>query len=183
MSKKYSIPWLKDYFSFHWKGIPYQEDDKRKADCCRKRKEQQNIDAFLHVIRKCEGTDGANGYLLLFGYERFSDFSKHPNITINKSGYSSSAAGAYQILYDTWKTVIQPRASLPDFSPESQDEAAKVLIEGRDALDDAKAGRIVEATEKCSYEWASMPPGQYGQPVKTMEQVKRFFNEAGGIRL
>lgn len=172
------MSFISHIFDFSWKGVPW--DDKKESACCKKQQEQKNIQAFLQVIRKCEGTDIANGYLTLFGYELFGSFEAHPNILVEKGGYRSTAAGAYQILNDTWETVIQPRYYLPDFSPESQDKAAEVLIEYRGALKDVKAGRIVEATQKCSYEWASLPPGQYGQPIKTMEQVKVFFKQAGG---
>lgn len=174
MSKKiYNVPWLRKYF--HYNGSDY---------CCKSEKELQekeNVDAFLHVIRKCEGTDGPNGYLMLFGGGLFDNFDDHPDILVSKSGYDSTAAGAYQILTTTWETVVQPRASLPDFSPESQDKAAEVLIAYRDALQDVKEGKLEEAVKKCAKEWASLPYSPYGQPVKTMEQVYDYFEYAGGV--
>lgn len=137
----------------------------------------KNISAFLWAIRCCEGTDSADGYRMLFGGELFEGFEDHPNILVEKSGYRSTAAGAYQILYKTWTTVIQPNIKLPDFSPESQDAAAVFLIKNRGAIQDIKEGRIEEAVNKCNKEWASLPGSPYGQPVYEMEYFKRFYQE------
>lgn len=181
MSKKYSIPWIKKWANFDWhnlwQGPPWEYPTQH---CCKNAREKANLEAFLKVVRRCEGTDGPNGYIMLFGGELFGNFKQHPNYIVSKGGYKSTAAGAYQILYGTWQTVIQPRMYLPDFSPESQDKAAKVLIEYRGSLKDVKAGRIEQAVEKCSWEWASLPPGRYGQPIKTMKEIKQYFKQEGG---
>lgn len=172
--KKYSIPWIKKFFSFCGKDYLNKPSSEPKG-CCRKLKEQQNIEAFLKTVRKCEGTNGPNGYLMLFGGSLFDNFNRHPNKTVHLSGYASTAAGAYQFLHSTWSGL-----NLQNFSPQMQDKGAIMLIKRRDALKDVKAGRLHDAVWKCSYEWASMPPGRYGQPKKSFMQVKKFFLNEGG---
>ena len=101
----------------------------------------KNVIAFLKLIRFTEGTSGTNGYRTLFGGGLFNDLSKHPNIVINKSGYKSSAAGAYQILADTWNNQVKKGIGVSDFSETSQDLGAVYLIniQGK-ALDLVKQG-------------------------------------------
>lgn len=144
-----------------------------------------NLSAFLWTIRWAEGTANDLGYQTLFGYEYFEDFSDHPRRVITKGGYSSAAAGAYQILPSTWDTVIKPRAykygiELPDFSPESQDNGAIVLLKYRDAYDDVIAGRFDSAIAKLGSEWASLPGSPYAQPHRTLAELRQVYSQAGG---
>jgi hypothetical protein len=48
-----------------------------------------------------------------------------------------------------------------------------------------EAGRITDALHSLSYEWASLPyrgcEGRYGQPSFCIDEVKRFFSQAGGV--
>jgi len=146
-----------------------------------------NLKAFLQVIRHCEGTSGPNGYRTLFGGSLFDSFDDHPRkrITAKLKGtpITSSAAGAYQILEKTWDSLrkIHGRERFPDFTPETQDLAALELIRGRKALRDVEEGRFEAAINKCSWEWASLPPGRYGQPIKTLEECKRIYEQNGGV--
>lgn len=137
----------------------------------------RNLRAFLRAIRYAEGTAGANGYRMLFGGQLFSGYADHPRVTVRLSGYTTTAAGAYQILASTWDEY---RAGLPDFSPASQDECAARLIRRRGALSDVYAGRFEDAVRKCAREWASLPGSPYGQPVRTMDQVRTAYANAGG---
>lgn len=139
------------------------------------------MNAFLHVIRKCEGTDGPKGYRMLFGGALFDDFSDHPNIWTVKGNWKSTAAGAYQILYSTWTSLIQPHLSLPDFSPDSQDKAGAFLVDHRRAAEDAKAGRLELAVAKCNKEWASLAGSPYGQPTHNIAEITEIFTDAGGV--
>lgn len=136
-----------------------------------------NLRAFLRMIRYAEGTAGENGYRMLFGGALFDSFADHPRVVVRKSGYSSTAAGAYQILAGTWDEY---RAGLPDFSPASQDACAARLIRRRGALADVYAGRFADAVRKCAREWASLPGSPYGQPVRTLAQVQSAYLQAGG---
>ena len=36
---------------------------------------------------------------------------------------------------------------------------------------------IKKAIENCSWEWASLPPGRYGQPIETMEQALKNYEK------
>lgn len=142
-----------------------------------------NLQAFLRMIRYAEGTASANGYRMLFGGKLFEGYADHPRIqvtaTLGGQRITSTAAGAYQFLARTWDD-IKRTAGVSDFSPASQDRAAAALIRRRGALADVYAGRFEEAVRKCAREWASLPGSPYGQPVKSMEQVKTAYQGAGG---
>ena len=111
-----------------------------------------------------------------------NSYADHPRITVNKSGYSSSAAGAYQFIISSWdetKTIM----GLKDFSPANQDLAAVGRIMARGALDDVKAGRFEAALKKCAREWASLPGSPYGQPVISLETARSvYLSYNGGIQ-
>lgn len=138
-----------------------------------------NVQAFLTLIRTGEGTNGPNGYRMRFGGSLFSDYSDHPPGTVTASGYSSTAAGAYQILTGTWQEM-KAQYGLPDFSPASQDIAAVGLIKRRGALADVLAGRFDAAIRKCAPEWASLPGAPYGQPTLTLARAHAILAAAGG---
>jgi lysozyme len=139
-----------------------------------------NVQAFLAMIRRGEGTTGANGYRTLFGGGLFNDYSKHPDIAVTRGSLTSTAAGAYQILYGTW-LEISAAYSLPDFSPASQDVAAVALIKRRGALADVLAGRWQTAIAKCAKEWASLPGSPYGQPTISMDTALATIAANGGV--
>lgn len=145
---------------------------------------ETNVAAFLRMIRSAEGTAGPDGYRTLFGGRLFDHFADHPRIRVEAllGGrlIASTAAGAYQILERTWDDVW-PKLQLQDFSPASQDAAAVYLIRRRGALADVRAGRFDQAVAKCAKEWASLPGSPYGQPVKTLDQVRAVYSAAGGV--
>lgn len=136
------------------------------------------VQAFLWLIRVGEGTTGPNGYRTMFGGGLFSDYADHPRQVINRSGYSSSAAGAYQNITQTWDEM-RTKYALPDFSPASQDIAAVGLIKRRGALGDVLAGRFRQAINKCNREWASLPGSPYGQPTLTYARAGQVLADAG----
>jgi len=142
-----------------------------------------NVQAFLSMLRYGEGTSSDDGYRVMFGGERFEDFSDHPRRAITKrlggSPITSTAAGAYQFLSRTWDGLVK-QYGFKDFSPKNQDLGAVALILGRKALDDVMAGRFEAAIAKCNREWASLPGSPYGQPVVTMEKAKQLYEEYGG---
>lgn len=140
-----------------------------------------NVSAFLQLIRAAEGTAGINGYQMLVGGELFEGYTDHPRreVYIARLGLSSTAAGAYQILSRTWDEI---RSGLPDFGPASQDAAAIRLIARRGAIEDVRAGRLGSALEKCSWEWAGLPPFRYsGQGTLTAARAAEIFAQAGGV--
>jgi len=138
-----------------------------------------NVQAFLRVIRRGEGTSDQAGYSRLFGGKQFEGFAGHPRIKVTAGGYTSTAAGAYQILAGTWDETRRVMG-LTSFDPPSQDFAAVGLIAKRGALDDIKAGRFEMAVRKCAPEWASLPYSPYGQPVISMGVAYSTYAANGG---
>lgn len=139
----------------------------------------RNVQATLRVIRAGEGTSDEAGYRRIFGGQLFSSFADHPRIKVSKSGYTSTAAGAYQMLSSTWDETARIMG-LTDFSPASQDLAAVGRIAARGALDDVLAGRIDVALAKIGREWASMPGSPYGQPTISLSKARQMYASAGG---
>jgi muramidase (phage lysozyme) len=152
---------------------------KLKAQTTNKHNPYTNLRAFLIMIQYAEGTYGTNAYRTLYGGQLFSSYAQHPNIMVTKGGTTSTAAGAYQILYRTWVSVYQD-LGLPDFSPASQDKAAVELIRRRGALEDVLAGRFSEAIYKCRKEWASLPDAGYGQHERSLISLAQVYQYAGG---
>jgi muramidase (phage lysozyme) len=132
--------------------------------------------ALLDTIGFTEGTagHGEDGYNVTFAYHYFSDCDHHPDWTICSGGYCSTAAGRYQFLFTTWSGL-----HLPNFRPENQTIGAMKLISYRGAS--IPMGRPLTATEfvdvmnKISWEWASLPPGRYGQPSYSMSQTRSKY--------
>jgi lysozyme len=138
-----------------------------------------NLKAFLLMLQYAEGTYGASAYRTLYGGDLFNDYSSHPNIKIRKGGITSTAAGAYQFLYKTWKE-LQQQLGLPDFSPISQDRAAIELIRRKGALEDIMAGRLSVAISKCRKTWASLPGAGYGQHEHSLNALAMVYQQKGG---
>lgn len=153
--------------------------------------QRQNLAAFLTMISRCEGTDGDSGYRALFGYRAsqdgpcFDDFHDHPNqrfpfrMTDGSLGFTT-AAGRYQLIFATWKR-LQAKLGLPDFGPDSQDDAATELISEKNALGDVMAGRFRDALDKCAPVWASLPASRYLQPVRSYDFAQAAYTTAGGV--
>lgn len=137
--------------------------------------------AFLDMIAVPEGTSRSNGYRVMFTGKLFDNgFVDHPRHRHSANGITSDAAGRYQFLSTTWDMCKQA-LNLPDFSPASQDRVAIYLIQKRGALEHVEAGDIVPACNLVSYEWASLPPGRYGQPSISFEKAAKIFQEKVGI--
>lgn len=140
----------------------------------------KNVQAFMRVIRRGEGTGDAAGYNRIFGGELFTSFTDHPRKLIVKNGYRSTAAGAYQALQSTWDETRRIMG-LRDFSPTSQDWFCVGRIAARGALEDVKAGRFAVAVAKVAKEWASLPGSPYGQPTISMAVAASVYASAGGV--
>ncbi|MDY1038666.1 hypothetical protein [Lelliottia sp. CFBP8978] len=158
--------------------------------------EEARVRAFMRMIRVCEGTTGEEGYERLFGGESFikdyhKTFATHPQIKITRQNkktgktYISSAAGAYQVMGYTWddrSTVFwRKQYGIADFTPESQDLLCVVILKEKvrdNALDLIIHDKIKDAIENsCSYEWASLPPGRHGQPIKSLSECLSVYNK------
>lgn len=150
---------------------------------------EANLYAIMAAIAAAEGTDpnprGWNPYGVTVGYEfEIDDFTAHPaqlGWPGNRlAGVLSTAAGKYQFLGTTW-AAAQAALGLPDFGPESQESAAAWLIlVKRKAGPEIAAGDLAGALAKLSWEWASLPPGRYGQPLRSAEWIEAQYTAAGG---
>lgn len=155
--------------------------------------------AFLFMIRRAEHsgwTADADTYRTFFGGARFTNLSDHPVITGEMRGVPlsdamcrnagrgpgcvSTAAGAYQIIRPTWDNVRKAGAwgpRLPDFSPASQDEAARRLLLTSGALSRLESGDLEGAITRAGREWASLPGSTAQQNPKPMRDAVAFFNQ------
>ena len=137
--------------------------------------------ALLDTIAYAEGTRGVgqDGYNILFAFKTIDDCNHHPNRTVCSGSYCSTAAGRYQFLTNTWNGL-----KLPNFRPENQTTGAMTLISWRKA--NVPGDRPMTATEftdvmnKISWEWASLPPGRYGQPSKSMSALRGEYCKLAG---
>ncbi|MBX3208382.1 MAG: glycoside hydrolase family 104 protein [Labilithrix sp.] len=137
--------------------------------------------ALLDTIAYAEGTRGRgqDGYNVTFAYRYFSSCAKHPNMKVCSGRYCSTAAGRYQFLTGTWKGL-----GYSSFSPANQDRGGMKLISRRGA--NIPTGRALTATEfantmnRISYEWASLPPGRYGQPSYSMAATRKKYCSFAG---
>ena len=113
--------------------------------------------ALLDTIRYAEGTwrgGRPEGYRVIYGFSLCTGLRRHPEQIVHRR-YTSAAAGAYQFLPSTWKTVAKT-LRLPNFEAPSQDMAA------------------------LAKEWASLPnqrgASHYGQPVQGSKELISFYN-------
>ena len=163
--------------------------------------QEARIKAFLRMIRVGEGTIKNDGYAKLFGGSSFIDDYKktwedHPGIVIEAKGkdskgkekmYYSSASGAYQVkkdIWNDWGKKFREFYDIKDFSPESQDKFALIILKhkrGKDVIRLIREDKIEDAVKLCQGEWASLPDSPHGQPTVTWETVmteyKKFLKE------
>lgn len=148
--------------------------------------ENKDIQAALSVIRHTEGTSAKDGYFYIFGSTptntlRFNDFAKHPNILKVFNGISSTAAGAYQILYKTYLELCE-RYGFRDFLPRTQDLMAIALFDELNVLTLVATGYMLreDVMKKLANTWASLPFSPYGQPTHTLADVTAVYEGNGG---
>lgn len=159
----------------------------------------QRLAAFLYMIQSAEvgerqARDGS-AYQVFYGGTRFYDLSDHPVLTGEKQGVRlpddwcrragfrpgcvSTAAGAYQFTVPTWEEM---RAAgpwgerLPDFSPTSQDEAARRLLLKIGALPLIEGGDFDAALWRASQRWASLPGSTAGQGGKSYADALALYS-------
>ena len=140
----------------------------------------RNAQAWLTAIRVAEGTSGPNGYRTMFGGGLFSDMSRHPDRVIRSGGYASAAAGAYQFMPDTWRSVGGGA-----MTPIRQDRAAMALALRR-GVDLSTAPFTPANVAKLAPEWASLPTlaggSYYGQPFRSFRSLQGVFQRSlGGV--
>ena len=137
--------------------------------------------ALLDTIAFTEGTrhHGQDGYNVTFAYHYFSSCAHHPNLRICSGGYCSTAAGRYQFLTTTWRGL-----GYSNFGPANQDRGGMKLVARRGARVPTStalsAVAFVNVMNRISYEWASLPPGRYGQPSYSMSATRRQYCRFAG---
>jgi muramidase (phage lysozyme) len=142
--------------------------------------------ALHDTIAFAEGTRdrSKDGYDVIFSGITVNSCSKHPNRCIKFGSTCSTASGRYQFLSGTWKSVQNVRG-YATFEPENQERGAAYLIatvrKATIPQDRAlTAAEFQNVITKLSFEWASLPPGQYGQPIKTMAQMRTMYCSLAG---
>lgn len=161
----------------------------------------RNLPAFLFAIRNAEHypVDVLTGmdYQTFYGGAKFHDLSDHPVITgelrgvklpdrfCSAAGLSpgcvSTAAGAYQFTRPTWTRLRERSPRLPDFSPESQNEAARRLLAELGVPAKLRAGDFSGAVARAARVWASLPGSSAQQGGKSLAFLQSKFVEAGGM--
>lgn len=134
------------------------------------------IKAFLRCLREFECQqvhDDALRYKRLYrslptaAGLSFSSYDSHPwdSIPAALRG-KETGAGAYQIVYSTWKEkfdqgLIAVPFGKPRFTPDIQDRMAVMKIEDRHALHLVRAGKVEDAValQGMRNEWTSLPGG------------------------
>ncbi|HET8933610.1 MAG TPA: hypothetical protein VFN67_09230 [Polyangiales bacterium] len=134
--------------------------------------------ALLDTIAWAEGTRGRgkDGYNVTFAYRYFDSCEQHPNIKICEGSLCSTAAGRYQFLNKTYEGL-----NMENFWPQAQERGALELIKRRGVTLPAAAltaTQFANALDRLSYEWASLPPGRYGQTKLTADRVRAEYCEA-----
>lgn len=142
--------------------------------------------AFHDVLAYAEGTRGRgkDGYDVMFGFKIASSCARHPNQCQKFGSSCSTAAGRYQFLTTTWNGAAKARG-LASFEPDNQERAAAYLISNvrRTTVPQQRAMTAAEfsnAMSKLSYEWASLPPGRYGQPSKSASDMRKTYCSIAG---
>jgi muramidase (phage lysozyme) len=144
------------------------------------------VKAFLKMIRWAEGTDGKDGYRMMFTGAKFDNgFADHPRqimCTEDKS-LCSDAAMAFQFLSTTWDTKAN-KFKFKDASPKNQYIAAIDLLNDVGAIALIEKDDIAGAIAASSPIWASLPKyngdlkGVYNQSVKPMPALLQRYKEA-----
>lgn len=157
---------------------------------------ERNVEPFSYCVRSGEHSKSVafsdRAYYTIFGGELINDLSRHPRIARLSPWGWTSAAGAYQAMCavtgkvetDTWGDFCRAMGETADTMPfdrDTQDCFYVWCLRRRHALDDVIRGDLDAAMLKCSYEWASLPPGRYGQPTTTMDKLRAVFIDRGGL--
>ncbi len=146
-----------------------------------------NHQKALHdSIAWAEGTrDFSNdGYDVMFSFKLMDSCQSHPNQCLKFGSSCSTAAGRYQVLKGTWDSV-KGANGLSSFEPENQEVGAAYLVKTvrKVTVPQSRAMTASEfsnAMSKLSWEWASLPPGRYGQPNKTASQMRGMYCSLAG---
>lgn len=119
-------------------------------------RDDNNVGAFLRVIREGESSQDDSAYTELYGGSHFESFDDHPRKHFPlPGGQTTSAAGAFQETEATWNDFTKLFGPMP-FTPENQALCAVWLISRAHALEDVIAGRLHAAILRLSKVWTSL---------------------------
>lgn len=142
--------------------------------------------ALHDSIAWAEGTRNfaKDGYNVMFSFKLMNSCNVHPNQCLAFGSSCSTAAGRYQFLTGTWNSVKSANG-LSSFEPENQELGAKYLVNTTRHVTvpssrPMTASEFSNAMSKLSWEWASLPPGRYGQPVKNSSQMRNMYCSLAG---
>lgn len=152
---------------------------------CEASKSEGAVSSFqkaLHdTIAFAEGTRGKgahDGYDVGFAYKNFKSCARHPNVKTCSGKLCSTASGRYQFLKRTWDGTVKG-AKLTSFEPDQQELGARYLVTKVRKVTIPErtltATEFSNAMKKLSYEWASLPPGRYGQPNRSEAALRRDY--------
>lgn len=151
---------------------------------------ERNINAFLALIREVE----ANGrYDVIAGGDTFDSWEEHPFVLkpTRSKPLGTTASGAYQQVRKTW-SMARDALGLTDFTPESQDAAARWIIDhkipGTDQFnldgtgngDAIRAGDFRTALEIFAPEWEAFDKILKGEYHVSLAEAESIFHQAGG---
>ena len=128
-------------------------------------KRTSNLRAFADVISYAEGTS-RYGYSTYFGGGQFDNSKPHPEKVLG----GSSAAGRYQFMPATWRSVHGGQN--PPMTVAEQDAAFISLLKGRGVYEDVLNGNFEKAFKGVANEWASVKGNSYmfkGKPQGVYE--------------
>ena len=152
-----------------------------RSEFYREALQDPRVKALLDTISFAEGTSGPQGYRTMFTGKLFDTTRGwlHPDKVNTGGGYSSTAAGRYQMLTPTYKMAARATGTT-GFSPAEQDLQAVYLLDNRKALEPLLRGEDVGSViNMLAPEWASLPTREgrsyYNQPVKDLGELKRYY--------
>lgn len=141
------------------------------------------VRAALDAIAAAEGTasNPDEGYTTMFGNNRrFTSYESHPNdpaTFTDRQGRTlkSTASGRYQITNPTYQGLAK-KLGKTDFSPETQDEMAILLMIQKGAIQPILRGDIQQGIDKLGGTWAALPTSAYRASQGARSQ--QFFDTA-----
>lgn len=153
----------------------------KRVDLYKSALKDPRVKALLDTISYAEGTSGPEGYRTMFTGKKFdtSQGWRHPDIINRSGGYSSSAAGRYQMLTPTYQMAAKATGT-SGFSPAEQDLQAVFLIDNRRALEPLLRGENINTViNQLAPEWASLPTSEgksaYDQPVRGISELEKYY--------
>lgn len=148
---------------------------------------EAKVKAFIRMLRVKEGTDSNRGYRKLFGNDDFTkpphnkSMKTHPEIYIPYGDTSSSAAGAYQIMYFTFRNLsgyFEDKKKKKWIYLEEKDYVKKYNIK---SFDEESQDKLCLSILKHGYTYDRPKIFYNPSSVKKRNWRKRFKGQQGDI--